>query len=394
MIAEDQQGILERLDQTADTQIEFKNSTKSPLNIIDARIKAVPRTMEGPGDEFAVIPMITVVNITNNQVRGFSLEFRKGGERRAYFEASNPAIEPQATYISGKQKRFLTLIADPQSWSVRVGGVLFSDGEVWGTVPPPPPPPPPPVQVQTELVKRLEQAPETAIQFANREGTPLTINSAAIRMVRMEDRISSNRFSSNSQPEEMHLISLTFDVSNNTDRRIAGVVVRLGNGYSANTVFSTGKIEPRASQKLQLPNGYVIFHGSTNGLEATVLGVRFEDGEVWGTAFPGPPPPPPPLPDSDGRLVRKAGGVLMSSATHRVDAVMPPLARAARISGWVVVEVLIDEVGNVISARAVSGHPLLKDAAVDAARQWQFSPTQLSGVAVRVIGPVTFYFEP
>src|SRR4030095_13981069 len=104
---------------------------------------------------------------------------------------------------------------------------------------------------------------------------PLTINSAAIRMVRMEGRISSN-----SQTEEMHLISLAFDVSNNTDRRIIGAVVRLGNGYFANTVFSAEKIEPRASQKLQLPNGYVIFRGSTNGLEATVLGVRFEDGRA------------------------------------------------------------------------------------------------------------------
>jgi protein TonB len=73
---------------------------------------------------------------------------------------------------------------------------------------------------------------------------------------------------------------------------------------------------------------------------------------------------------------------------------MPPLARAARISGSVVVEVMIDEVGNVISARALSGHPLLKDAAVDAARQWQFAPTLLSGAAVKVIGTLTFNFEP
>ena len=47
-----------------------------------------------------------------------------------------------------------------------------------------------------------------------------------------------------------------------------------------------------------------------------------------------------------------------------------------------------------IAARAVSGHPLLKDAAVNAARQWQFTPTTLSGVAVRVIGTLTFNFEP
>lgn len=58
----------------------------------------------------------------------------------------------------------------------------------------------------------------------------------------------------------------------------------------------------------------------------------------------------------------------------------PPIARAAHASGTVVVQVLIDENGNVISAHAVSGHPILQGAAVGAARQARFSPTKLSGV--------------
>jgi protein TonB len=70
----------------------------------------------------------------------------------------------------------------------------------------------------------------------------------------------------------------------------------------------------------------------------------------------------------------------------------PPLAKAARVAGAVVVEVTVDEDGGVISARAVSGHPLLKDAAVAAARAWRFTPTQLSGVPVKVIGTITFNF--
>ncbi|HJZ67954.1 MAG TPA: tetratricopeptide repeat protein, partial [Blastocatellia bacterium] len=59
----------------------------------------------------------------------------------------------------------------------------------------------------------------------------------------------------------------------------------------------------------------------------------------------------------------------------------------------VVVEVTIDEEGNVISARAISGHPLLKDAAIDAARGWTFNQTLLQGVPVKVIGTITFRFE-
>lgn len=93
------------------------------------------------------------------------------------------------------------------------------------------------------------------------------------------------------------------------------------------------------------------------------------------------------------KIIRKSGGVLQGSATRRAEPVYPPLAKAARISGSVVVEVTIDEEGNVISARAVSGHPLLKDAAVAAAREWKFSATQLQGIPVKVIGTITFNFH-
>jgi protein TonB len=85
--------------------------------------------------------------------------------------------------------------------------------------------------------------------------------------------------------------------------------------------------------------------------------------------------------------------VLQGLATRRVEPTYPPLAKAARVMGSVVVEVTIDENGNVISASAVSGHPLLKDAAVAAARGWKFQPTKLSGQPVKVIGTITFNFQ-
>jgi TonB family protein len=93
------------------------------------------------------------------------------------------------------------------------------------------------------------------------------------------------------------------------------------------------------------------------------------------------------------KIIRKSGGVLQTSAIHRVEPSYPPLAKTARVSGAVVVEITVDEEGNVIAARAISGHPLLKDAAVTAARGWQFTPTKLSGVPVKVIGTVTFNFQ-
>jgi len=93
------------------------------------------------------------------------------------------------------------------------------------------------------------------------------------------------------------------------------------------------------------------------------------------------------------KIILKSGGVLQGSATKRVEPAYPPLAKAARISGSVVVEVTVDEEGNVISARVISGHPLLKDAAVTAARGWTFTPTKLQGDPVKVIGTITFNFH-
>lgn len=93
------------------------------------------------------------------------------------------------------------------------------------------------------------------------------------------------------------------------------------------------------------------------------------------------------------KIIRKSGGVLQGSATRRVEPTYPPLAKAALVSGSVVVEVTIDEEGAVISTRAISGHPLLKDAAVAAARGWRFSQTKLQEVPVKVIGTITFNFN-
>ena len=77
-----------------------------------------------------------------------------------------------------------------------------------------------------------------------------------------------------------------------------------------------------------------------------------------------------------------SGGVVNGKATNLVKPPYPAAARAVRASGAVNVQVTIDENGNVISASAVSGHPLLRAAATSAARSSKFSPTLLSGQPV------------
>lgn len=110
------------------------------------------------------------------------------------------------------------------------------------------------------------------------------------------------------------------------------------------------------------------------------------DGETGG-----PPPPPPPKPKPSKPI---SGGVLNGKATSLPKPPYPAAARAVRASGAVTVQVLISESGSVISASAVSGHPLLKAAAVAAARGAKFSPTQLSGQPVKVSGVITYNFVP
>ncbi|HEY6232751.1 MAG TPA: TonB family protein [Pyrinomonadaceae bacterium] len=89
-----------------------------------------------------------------------------------------------------------------------------------------------------------------------------------------------------------------------------------------------------------------------------------------------------------------SGGVLNSRALSLPAPAYPPAARAVKAAGTVVVQVTVDESGNVISARAVSGHPLLQAAAVAAARAAKFSPVKLSGEPVKVNGMITYNFAP
>lgn len=87
-----------------------------------------------------------------------------------------------------------------------------------------------------------------------------------------------------------------------------------------------------------------------------------------------------------------SGGVLNGKVISNPQPAYPPIARAARAQGTVAVQVLVDEEGYVISARAVSGHPLLQQAAVHAARGVRFAPTRLEGKPVKVQGVITYNF--
>jgi TonB family protein len=92
-------------------------------------------------------------------------------------------------------------------------------------------------------------------------------------------------------------------------------------------------------------------------------------------------------------VVTKSLGVINGIARSLPKPNYPAAAIAANIEGKVDVQVLIDETGRVVSAKAVSGNPMLKSAAEQAARNARFSPTILSNVPVKVTGVIIYNFN-
>lgn len=82
----------------------------------------------------------------------------------------------------------------------------------------------------------------------------------------------------------------------------------------------------------------------------------------------------------------------LSYSKREIEPNYPPLAKAAQVFGVVEVEVGIDESGNVTTAKALSGHPLLKDAAVAAARGWKFIPEFDNDVPRKTVKILPFSF--
>ena len=102
----------------------------------------------------------------------------------------------------------------------------------------------------------------------------------------------------------------------------------------------------------------------------------------------------PPVP-KEAKLkapVRLGGRVRAPRLIHRVEPAYPSLARQTHTQGTVVIEAILDESGNVVEMKVISGHGLLIAAALEAARQWKYEPTYLNDqpVAVQLNINVTF----
>jgi protein TonB len=113
---------------------------------------------------------------------------------------------------------------------------------------------------------------------------------------------------------------------------------------------------------------------------------------VWpgGNVDGGDPVPPPPARNEPPRHV---GGVIRPPAkTVHVSPVYPSIARAAKVQGTVILEAVISATGRVEDVKVLRSVQLLDAAAIDAVRQWRFTPTFLNGEPIPVVMTVTVTF--
>ena len=153
-------------------------------------------------------------------------------------------------------------------------------------------------------------------------------------------------------------------------------------------------ISAKASDVPPVRKGVVTMQGTTDSNAAAPMAPGAGSGQIISSGptkvdIKDEPPPPPPKPTPRAPI---SGGVLNGKAVRLVQPPYPAIARSAHASGQVVVQVLIDENGNVVAAHATSGHPLLQAAAVSAARSSKFTPTKLSGQPVKVNGVIIYNF--
>jgi len=128
--------------------------------------------------------------------------------------------------------------------------------------------------------------------------------------------------------------------------------------------------------------------GVDGGVPEGVLG-----GVVGGLPDqPPPPPPPPPAPEPPRGPVRIGGQVQPPTLIRRVEPEYPIQAALARVQGVVILEATVSADGYVQNVRVLKSVPLLERAALDAVRQWRYSPVVLNGQKVPFILTVVVSF--
>lgn len=174
---------------------------------------------------------------------------------------------------------------------------------------------------------------------------------------------------------------------------VAGNVVNdaiAKNNVAANAVKP--QPQPAPKQPASLPNAAALNTPATNVVALNAPSAPVSSGTHAPVVKTEDDLPPPPARLAQAPVRPVSGGILNGKAVSLPAPVYPEVAKRARATGTVVVEVVIDVSGRVISAKAVSGSELLRDAAEHAAMQAKFTPALLSGQPVKMTGTINYNF--
>jgi periplasmic protein TonB len=116
------------------------------------------------------------------------------------------------------------------------------------------------------------------------------------------------------------------------------------------------------------------------------------DGGIKGGVDVLAPPPPPPLPTPEPPKTVRVGVVKAPAKVHDAAPTYPAIAQAARVEGVVIIQATIGTDGRVVDATVLRSVPLLDVAAIEAVRQWRYTPSTLNGQPVAVVMTVTVNF--
>jgi len=150
-------------------------------------------------------------------------------------------------------------------------------------------------------------------------------------------------------------------------------------------------VEAPSEIRPELP-GIATTAGAEGGVEGGVVG-GVAGGIVGGLVAAPPPPPPPPPPAAPKGPVRIGGNIQTPALLKRVEPTYPDIALVAKVTGLVILEATVAADGSVESVRVLRSVKFLDQAAVDAVKQWRYSPLVLNGVPTPFVLSVTLNFS-
>jgi protein TonB len=145
-------------------------------------------------------------------------------------------------------------------------------------------------------------------------------------------------------------------------------------------------ITPESGIQEGVPGG--VEGGVEGGIEGGVAG-----GVLGGLPVDPPAPPPPPAPVEAPKAVRVGGDIQAPALVARIEPKYPLIALKAQIQGLVILEAEVDAEGRVTGVRILRSGGILDEAALEAVKQWRYSPLSLNGRAVPFVVAVTVAFR-